>query len=153
MPTSALTEPLWPHPRRLPLGGGFAGYCTAAGHEGELPSTEELREFCNLGYAARCPRLPQDRRADSNRFHVCQTGAEITVLFCSERAHAPVEHAALTFDPAQNRWTQTHADACVQRQAECALESWRAQRAPRESEPAIAPVQTDVTAAGELQNA
>jgi hypothetical protein len=153
MPTAALAEPLWLHPRRLPLGGGFAGYCAAPEHEGELPKQDELRDFCNMGYAARCPRLPQDRRSDSNRFRVTQVGAQITISFCSERAHAPVEQATLTFDPAVSRWTQTHADSCVQRQAECALEAWRAQSARQEAEPANPPVQSEAPAPPELQNA
>ena len=136
MPTSSLGEPLWPHPQRLPLGGGFAGYCTAPGHERYSPTADELRDGCNVGYAARCPQLPPDRDTDANRFRVTQAGAEVNVFHCSELRHAPVAQASLRFDLAAQTWTASHPDACLQRQAECALESWLAQRpSPRGSEP------------------
>ena len=135
MPVEPLAEPLWPHPQRLPLGGGYTGYCTAAGHESASLSTEELSEFCNMGYATRCSRLPQERAADSHRFRVTHAGEQITIFFCSELRHAPVEQATLIFDQAGDRWIQAHSNACVQRQAECALRSWQAQRAPAQAEP------------------
>ena len=57
MPVEKLENGAWPHPARLPLGGGWSGRCTAPGHEGEIPTQSALEEFCNLGYAARCGRL------------------------------------------------------------------------------------------------
>jgi hypothetical protein len=83
-----------------------------------------------MGYASRCSRLPEDRTADSNRFRVSQSGAQITIFFCSELRHAPVEQGTITFDPKADRWVSAHANACIQRQAECALRSWQAQRPP-----------------------
>src|ERR1035437_2030685 len=56
----------WPFPQRLPLGAGWAGTCTAAGHEGARPSDEELKSGCNLGYANACSRLPAARHADAS---------------------------------------------------------------------------------------
>jgi hypothetical protein len=112
------------------LGDGYQGRCTAPGQESYAPNTDELRQWCNLGYAARCPRLPQERVADSNRFRVTQTGAQLVVLHCSERGHAPVAQATLLFDPATKICLNPHSDPCVQRQAECALESWSRQSAP-----------------------
>ena len=51
MPTEKLESGSWLHAGRLPLGCGWSGQCMAPGHAGETPSAEELREFCNLGYA------------------------------------------------------------------------------------------------------
>jgi hypothetical protein len=68
MPVEKLENGAWLHPGRLPLGCGWSGQCTAPGHAGEVPSQEELREFCNLGYAEGCGRLPRERAWDSVRF-------------------------------------------------------------------------------------
>lgn len=70
MPLEKLENGAWPHPARLPLGGGWSGRCTVPGHEGEIPTQSALEEFCNLGYAAKCGRLPQDRTWDAVRFVV-----------------------------------------------------------------------------------
>ena len=61
MPVQKL-DGAWLHPSRLPLGAGWDGHCSAPGHEGARPSDQELQEFCNLGYAAKCSRLPAERR-------------------------------------------------------------------------------------------
>jgi len=115
---------LWAFPARLPLGAGFGGRCMAAGHHGEAPAEDELKQFCNLGYSSGCARLPEQRTADANRFFVRQQGAMLLVDFCSERQHLPVEHASLRFDSGLQAWIEGHGDACVQRQAECAVESF-----------------------------
>jgi acyl-CoA hydrolase len=60
----------WLHPSRLPLGGGWQGHCSAPGHEQTQPEESEVREFCNLGYAKNCGRLPHDRQFDAVRFCV-----------------------------------------------------------------------------------
>lgn len=125
MPSDVAEQSLWPFPARLPLGAGYAGCCMAPGYERAEASESELRDFCNLGYSAGCARLPRDRTVDANRFLVTQSGSELTVVFCSERDHLPVEHGTLRFDPARQVWTAPHADGCVQRQAKCAVESFR----------------------------
>jgi len=83
MPVEKLTSGAWPHPARLPLGCGWSGHCTAPGHEGETPSDGEI-EFCNLGYASACRRLPEQRAWDAVRFAVLApveiTSAEITAV-------------------------------------------------------------------------
>ena len=56
MPTHKYEDGTWLHPFRLPLGGGWKGYCTAPGREGEVPSPEQLHHACNLGYARSCGR-------------------------------------------------------------------------------------------------
>jgi hypothetical protein len=90
MPTDKLADGGWLHPSRLPLGGGWIGHCSAPGHEGAEPTNQELREFCNLGYAAGCPRLPEERAYDAVRFSVAHDrGAQLMLWFVCESRHRP----------------------------------------------------------------
>jgi hypothetical protein len=131
MPVERLESGSWLHAGRLPLGCGWSGHCTAPGHEGEVPSQEELREFCNLGYAEGCGRLPRERVWDSVRFGARTIGSDgnglcnsIQVRYVCERGHRPAEHGVLEFDAAEARWVDPHPDGRVQRMAECFLESF-----------------------------
>ena len=129
MPVRKLENGAWMHAARLPLGCGWSGHCAAPGHEGEVPSQEELRDFCNLGYAETCARLPQERPWDSVRFGartVFNGGKSgyIQIRYVCERGHFPVEHGVLEFDPVSARWEELHGDDRVQRMAECFLESY-----------------------------
>lgn len=126
-----LVNGAWQHPKRLPLGCGWSGRCTAPEHVGETPTTEELREFCNLGYAEKCFRFPRDRSWDSVRFDARTiAGAEktesqrIRVRYICERGHLPADYGFLEFDPSQAQWTRSHPDSRVQRMAECFLASY-----------------------------
>jgi hypothetical protein len=136
MPMAKFENGAWMHAGRLPLGCGWSGQCTAPGHEGEVPSQEDLRELCNLGYAEKCARLPQERTWDSVRFGartvfnhgVNESGTCIQVHYICERGHCPVEHGVLDFDSVRERWNKLHADERIQRMAECFLESYIAKR-------------------------
>ena len=109
----------WPFPARLPLGTGFAGTCRAGAVE-TTPSETELRDFCNLGYADGCPRLPAERCADNVRFAVARDeDSRIALHHVSERFHEPVEYGRLEYDCGMERWLAPMRDACLQRQAEC----------------------------------
>jgi hypothetical protein len=149
MPIEKLENGSWPHTHRLPLGCGWSGHCSAPQHEGEIPSPDELREFCNLGYAEGCTRLPRERSWDSVRFGartitktisggsnagMMETGM-IHLRYVCERDHRPVEHGLLEFDPAHDRWPKPHADHRVQRMAECFLTAYFEKR-KRQAEPA-----------------
>ncbi|MHB8216872.1 MAG: hypothetical protein ACYDDS_12420 [Candidatus Sulfotelmatobacter sp.] len=132
MPMEKLENGAWLHASRLPLGCGWSGQCAAPGHVGETPSQQELQEFCNLGYAAGCGRLPQERVWDSVRFAartLCRDGervpgGRIQVRYVCERGHLPVEHGVLEFDSVAARWDKLHSDERVQRLAECFLASY-----------------------------
>lgn len=132
MPIEKLVNGAWSFPARLPLGCGWSGHCTAPGHEQESPSQEELQQFCNLGYAEACRRLPRDRAWDSVRFGArlvaAQPGGDrrIQVRYVCERAHLPVEHGALEleFVPDGTQWIAKHPDGRVQRMAECFVASY-----------------------------
>jgi hypothetical protein len=112
----------WAFPSRLPLGAGFRGTCRAAGEAEVAPDDNALRDFCNVGYACGCPRVPVDRRADSIRFAVAvDDGERIVLHYVYDRDHLPVEHGQLKYDCAQRLWLSRVADACLERQAECYL--------------------------------
>lgn len=129
MPTTKCEEGGWIHPARLPLGTGWQGHCAAPGHEGLKPTDSELREFCNLGYASGCSRLPRDRAADAVRFSVTRDyGNQLTVCFVRECSHRPAGHGILEYDLILGGWTSLHADPCVQRMADCYLQSYLARR-------------------------
>jgi hypothetical protein len=144
MPVEKLGNGTWLHGGRLPLGCGWSGQCTAPGHEDEVPSQEELREFCNLGYADGCGRLPPERVWDSVRFGARtvvrdgEGGGRVQVRYVCERGHRPAEHGVLEFDVEQMRCVEPHHDARVQRMAECFLESYIEKRKKPEAMPAVA---------------
>ncbi|MFZ0771734.1 MAG: hypothetical protein WCA49_04085 [Candidatus Sulfotelmatobacter sp.] len=146
MPAEKLENGAWLHASRLPLGCGWSGHCTAPGHDGDAPSPEELREFCNLGYAEGCGRLPRDRKWDSIRFAARTAcgdekntpGRRIQVRYVCEREHRPAEHGALEFDAVEARWEQPHRDSRLQRMAECFLASYLEKRKKQEVIPAVA---------------
>jgi hypothetical protein len=133
MPIEKFENGEWPHVARLPLGCGWRGHCTAPGHENEAPSQEELRDFCNLGYAEKCSRFPQDRAWDSVRFSACtmdsgikgsRSGDRIQVRYVCERAHRPAGSGILECDPVGGLWPKRHQDARIQRMAECFLAAY-----------------------------
>jgi hypothetical protein len=146
MPIEKLKNGTWLHAERLPLGCGWSGHCTAPGHEDESPSPEELRDFCNLGYAESCSRLPRERTWDSVRFAARtaggsgknETGMRIQIRYICERKHRPSNHGMLQFDAAEARWVKPHPDSRVQRMAECFLESYLQKRKRPEVTHAVA---------------
>jgi hypothetical protein len=129
MPTTKLEDGGWLHPSRLPLGGGWIGYCSASGHEGVQPSNEELRDLCNLGYAAGCPRLPKERACDAVRFSIASDrGDRLLIGFVYELGHRPAGHGMLEYDLSLSRWNSSHPEARIQKMAECYLQSYLLRR-------------------------
>ena len=89
------------------------------------PAEMDLKEFCNLGYAQQCEKLPAHRRADSVRFSVANDARSLIRLnYSCELNHAPVEHGVLDYDCEARSWQVAHQDACIQRQAECYVETY-----------------------------
>lgn len=129
VPREILNDGSWPHPSRLPLGAGWSGDCCASGVS-VAPQKSQIREFCNLGYAIRCPHLPPQRDWDAIRFAVSRASDEqITLSYSCELGHAPIEHGTLTFALADETWLNTHGDARVRRLADSFLQSYRARQA------------------------
>jgi hypothetical protein len=132
MPVRKMEDGGWLHPSRLPLGGGWSGHCCAPNHHGVQPSDQELREFCNLGYAANCSRLPPQRTCDAVRFAIARDSqAQLSLWFVCEAAHLPASHGTLEYEISSGRWTRSHADPGIQKMAECYLESYLGRRMPR----------------------
>ncbi len=128
VPTSKL-DGGWLHPSRLPLGAGWSGQCAAPGHVGAEPSADELREFCNLGYASRCTRLPRQRCCDAVRFSVVRDcDPHLTVTYVTESAHRPASYGTLEFDLTLNQWTSGHEDPNMQKLVDCYLQSYLLRR-------------------------
>ncbi|HSM84754.1 MAG TPA: hypothetical protein VLT16_01325 [Candidatus Limnocylindrales bacterium] len=114
----------------MPLGAGFCGTCRAGSCEFK-PCEDELREFCNLGYAAQCAHMPEERRADCVRFAVAKDeGQRIALYYAYERDHAPVDWGTVAYDVRTGQWAWSIEDVCVQRQAECYLAAYL-ERRPR----------------------
>ncbi len=129
MPVQKLEDGGWLHPSRLPLGSGWRGYCCAPGHEGTEPADKEIRELCNLGYAAACPRLPQERACDAVRFSIARDGgSQVLLWFVCEVNHRPAEHGMLEYDTSLGQWMSGHPDPRIKRMAECYLESYLLRR-------------------------
>ena len=125
MPTERLFEGAWIHPARLPLGSGWTGHCTAPGHEGVTPEPETLHQNCTLGYASSCPRLPTQRDSDAIRFSVLRENeTRISLVYVFERNHEPAGHGNLEFRVQDRSCVNPHADARIQKMAECYIESW-----------------------------
>jgi hypothetical protein len=125
VPREILNDGSWPHPSRLPLGAGWKGQCCAS-DQTLSPDDLQIREFCNLGYATRCPHLPAQRDWDAIRFAVASTSDEqITVSYSCELGHAPKEHGNMTFDLSREIWLNTHSDARVRRLADAFLQTYR----------------------------
>jgi hypothetical protein len=119
---------LWPFRRRLPLGDGFLGQCTAPGHVGVEPEEAALRDCCNLGYA-KCPRLPQERQADAVHFSVAADREGVVSLhWVLVKNHAVVTFGQVHFERESNRWRNEHSNPNVQRMAQCYLESYFSKR-------------------------
>jgi hypothetical protein len=117
------------HPSRLPLGAGWDGHCSAPGHEGTRPSDQELHEFCNLGYAAKCSRLPAERDCDAVRFSVARDqGSRLQLWFVCETGHRPATHGTLEYDAERDQWISSHSDARIQKMLECYVQAYLQRR-------------------------
>jgi len=125
VPREILNDGSWPHPSRLPLGAGWGGDCCAS-HTVAAPRDSQIREFCNFGYATRCPSLPPQRDWDAVRFSIARASRDqIMLLYVCELNHAPIEHGTLTFDLLGDRWLKPQIDARVHRLADCYLQTYR----------------------------
>jgi hypothetical protein len=123
-PTERADDIAFPHPARLPLGAAWRGFCQAPGHQQTAPNNQEL-EFCNLGYAKTCPRLPHQRSCDAIRFGVAGDSENRTsVHFVFEIAHLPAGHGTLEYDRLMGGWLSPHPDPRIQKMADCFLRSY-----------------------------
>jgi hypothetical protein len=119
-PTERLPRAFWPHPDRLPLGGGFDGFCRVRPAAEFRPGDARLREHCNLGYArGECGDFPLDADCDAVRFGISEEREEIVlVCYVLERDHRPFAHGFLQYHAGSRRFLSAPADPVLQRQAE-----------------------------------
>ena len=132
-PTERLGSKLWPHPSRLPLGGGFRGLCHARPGEQFSPDELRLRDCCNLGYAGpQCECFPGGAPADAIRFSLGgDDDGIVTIYYAREKDHLPLEHGALQFDARRRAMLAPPADLFLRRQAEVYAESYLLSRPRR----------------------
>jgi len=136
IPIEVLAGDLWPHRPRLPLGDGFTGTCCVQPESPAAPSEEELRQFCNLGYAAayscKCPRFPESRDFDAIRVGVVRDDeSTLSVAFACERDFVAIDHGNLVYDCASGTWTTAHPDPRVQSKAEAYVRTYLLRRPRR----------------------
>ena len=125
MPTRKFESGTWPHPSRLPLGGGWYGVCTASPTQEIVPTDDQIRESCSLGYAIGCPHLPAQRTCDAVRFAVARDGEDrILLSYVCETGHRPAEHGMLEYEITRAAWIRSHADSRIHRMAECYLQAY-----------------------------
>jgi hypothetical protein len=128
VPLEIVNDGSWPHPARLPLGAGWNGNCSASGRETKA-SDVHAREFCNLGYATRCPHLPAATDWDAIRFSVARVSREqVTISFACELRHAPIDHGKLVFDFVNEAWIDSAADPRVLTLANRYVQAYRARQ-------------------------
>jgi hypothetical protein len=124
--SSQQKEKPWP---ALSSCNGWHGHCCAPGHEGVQPSDQDLHEFCNMGYASKCSRLPADRDFDAVRFSVAHDqGSRLQVWFVCETGHRPMKHGNLEYDVERQQWISSHSDPRIQRMVECYVQSYLKRR-------------------------
>jgi len=129
VPTTKCEGGSWIHPSRLPLGAGWNGLCSVPSHEGSQPTQEEIRDLCNLGYAAGCPRLPRERAYDAVRFSVARDcGTRLVLWYVCESQHRPAAHGTLEYDASLGQWTSSHPNSRIQKMADCYLQSYLLRR-------------------------
>jgi hypothetical protein len=117
------------HSSRLPLGSAWDGLCCAPGHEGAQPSPEELHEFCHLGYAAKCSRLPSERDCDAVRFSVARDqGSRLLLWLVGETGHRPTDRGRLEYNANRRPWISSHPPPRMQKMLECYLQSYLQRR-------------------------
>src|SRR5215470_3758305 len=119
-PTGRIDARLWPHPSRLPLGGGFRGLCYARAGELVSPDQASLRDCCNLGYAGgQCERFPPEAPADAVRFSLAgDDDGIVTICYAREKDHLPFDHGTVRFDSRKRVMLSAIADSPLGRQIE-----------------------------------
>ena len=121
MPTERTSIAALPHPERLSLGATYSGRCTAA----DVGPTPEMLHDCNLGYAV-CEHLPIRRAADAVQLITRRTEeGQLVITYVCEKHYEPVSRGTLTFDMASSTWLVRDADPCIQRMAECCIETFQ----------------------------
>src|SRR4051812_40297381 len=133
IPTERFDDAGWAHPARLPLGAGWRGHCGAPGHTGAVPTDEELKQACNLGYARNCSRMPAEHDYDALRFSILRDhDGLVSICYIAELNYLPRDNGSLLYDALGHSWPTRHPDGRVQTLAECFLKAYLDKRTARE---------------------
>ncbi len=125
-PVERFQDREWPTPPRLPLGDPYHGMCCVNPTREIQPDRETVRQYCNLGYArGKCPHFPKDAGPDAVRFTVAgdQDGA-LQLFYVLEKDHAPLEHGPLEYSLELGRFSVSHSNELLRRQAQAYVESY-----------------------------
>ncbi len=113
-------------PPRLPLGDPCRGECTAHANTAE-PSLEDLRLYCNVGYARGiCARFPKaSETADAVRFSITRDdNGTLALLYIVEKDYSPLHYTALIYDTGSANFTTPLESPTVRAQAQRFVESY-----------------------------
>ncbi len=118
-------------PPRLPLGDPCRGLCRAGDFE---PASDELRKFCNVGYArGQCRHfsaIPSDA-PDAIRFSITSDGGStLALVYILEKNYSPASHGPLTYDIAARTFAPLNVPAAgtLLAQARMFVESYLSRR-------------------------
>ena len=124
----------WPSAPRLPLGDAYTGTCQSDPAHPISPAAADLRDLCNLGYAAgRCARFPLTGGPDAIRFCAAKdAGGLIHIAWARERDHYPFDNGILEYSTETGRFTAATPHPIVGQQAQAYVSSYL-RRTRRES--------------------
>ena len=128
-PVERFEDGAWLKPPRLPLGDPCRGACHAATGTAEL-SLDELRAFCNVGYArGNCTRFPADAEADAIRFSIAEDhGGIVDVIYIFEREYGPLRHGLARCSAEPSEISDAPDDPILRAQLQRFLESYLRRR-------------------------
>lgn len=95
------------------------------------PDSDELRRFCNLGYArGACVRFPRSTgAADAVRFSIAgDRNSVIDIVYILEKDYGPVRHATLVWNLAESGFSTALESPAVEAQARRFVESYLKRR-------------------------
>lgn len=130
-PTERFEDGTWLQPPRLPLGDPCRGRCTVLVDDPIEPGLDEVRKFCNLGYArGRCPRFPAAFDGpDAIRFSIANENSDTLSLVCIlERDYSPGRHSAMVYDMRSACFTTRSESSNLDAQARQFVESYLSRR-------------------------
>lgn len=130
-PGANFVDGAWLSPPRLPLGDPCFGECKADGAESIQPSLDELRNYCNAGYArGRCSRFPsRTDAADAVRFSVSgDHEGGVSLVYVYERDYGPVRHGMLVYDISAGSFNDAPESTVLEAQARVFVTGYLARR-------------------------
>ncbi len=107
----------WVGKPELPLGDGYTGKCLAVQGEEVVPPDEFIKEYCNYGYALRCPRFPEDAPFHGFKYALIRDkGKTLTVYYILERERHSLDHGSIDYDVESGALVGIHDNDIVNQQ-------------------------------------